>query len=61
LLLSVDHIIAIHDKMLKLNELQRMAVDKSLEDELSRLENWLNYGLIDDICSLAAPFATTIS
>jgi prophage maintenance system killer protein len=38
-----------------------MAGDTSLEGALSRLENWLNYGLIDDICSLAAPFATTIS
>jgi death-on-curing protein len=61
LLLSVDHIIAIHDKVLKFNELQEMAGDKSLEGALSRLEDRLNYGLIDDICSLAAPFATTIS
>jgi death-on-curing protein len=61
LLLSVDHIIAIHDEVLELNELQGMAGDKSLEGALSRVENRLNYGLIDDIYSLAASYATAIS
>ena len=31
LLLSVDHIIAIHDEVLELNELQGMVGDKSLK------------------------------
>ena len=61
LLLSVDYIIAIHDEVLELNELQGMAGDKSLEGALSRVENRLTYGLIDDIYSLAAPYATAIS
>ena len=61
LLLSVDHIIAIHDEVLELNELQGMAGDKSLEGALSRVENRLNYGLVEDIYSLAASYATAIS
>ena len=61
LLLSVDHIIAIHGEVLEPNELQGMAGDKSLEGALSRVENRLNYGLMDDIYSLAASYATAIS
>jgi death-on-curing protein len=61
LLLSVDHIIAIHNEVLELNELQGMAGDKSLEGALSRVDNRLKYGLIEDIYSLAASYATAIS
>jgi death-on-curing protein len=57
LLLSVDHIIAIHDEVLELNELQGMAGHKSLEGVLSRVDNRLKYGLMDDIYSLAAQLA----
>ena len=61
LLLSVDHIIGIHDEVLELHELQGMAGDKSLEGALSRVDNRLKYGLIEDIYSLAASYATAIS
>jgi death-on-curing protein len=61
LLLSVDHIIAIHAEVLELNELQGMAGDQSLEGALSRVDNRLNYGLIEDIYSLAACYATAVS
>jgi death-on-curing protein len=61
LLLSVDHIIVIHDEVLEINELQGMAGDKLLEGALSRVDNRLTYGLIDDIYSLAASYATAIS
>ena len=61
LLLSVDHIIAIHDEVLEPNELQGMAGDKSLEGAFSRVENRLKYGLIDDIYSLAASYTVAIS
>ena len=61
LLLSVNHIIAIHDEVLEPNELQGMAGDKSLEGALSRVENRLNYGLIEDIYSLAASYAAAVS
>jgi len=61
LLLSVDHIIAIHDEVLEPNEPQGMAGDKSLEGALSRVDNRLKYCLIDDIYSLAACYATAVS
>jgi len=61
ILLSVDHIIAIHDEVLEPSELQGMAGDKSLEGALSWVDNRLKYGLIDDIYSLAASYATAIS
>ncbi len=61
ILLSVDHIIAIHDEVLEPNELQGMAGDKSLEGALSWVDNRLKYGLIDDIYSLAASYAAAIS
>jgi death-on-curing protein len=61
LLLSVDHIIAIHDEVLEPNELQGMAGEKSLEGALSRVENRLNYGLVEDIYSLAASYAAAVS
>jgi death-on-curing protein len=61
LLLSVDHIIAIHDEVLESNELQGMAGDKSLEGALSRVDNRLKYCLIDDIYSLAAFYAVAVS
>jgi len=61
LLLSVDHIIAIHDEVLEPSELQGMACDESLEGALSIVENRLNYGLIEDIYSLAACYAVAVS
>jgi death-on-curing protein len=61
LLLSVDHIIAVHDEVLELNELQGMEGDKSLEAALSWVDNRLKYGLIDDIYSVAASYAAAIS
>jgi death-on-curing protein len=61
LLLSVDHIIAIHDEVLEITELLGIAGDKSLKGALSRVDNRLTYGPIDDIYSLAASYATAIS
>ena len=61
ILLSVDHIIAIHDEVLEPSELQGMAGDKSLEAALSWVDNRLKYGLIDDIYSVAASYAAAIS
>jgi len=61
ILLSVEHIIAIHEEVLEPSELQGLAGDKSLEGALSRVDNRLKYGLIDDIYSLAASYAVAIS
>ena len=61
MLLSVDHIIAIHDEVLELNNFQGIGGDNSLEGALSKVDNRLNYGLIEDIYSLAASYETAIS
>ena len=61
ILLSVEHIIAIHDEVLEPSELQGMAGDKSLEAALSWVDNRLKYGLIDDIYSVAASYEAAIS
>ena len=47
LLLSVDHIIVIHDEVLEPHELQGMAGDTSLDGALSRVDNRLKYGLVE--------------
>ena len=60
-LLSVDHIIAIHDEVLELSELQGMAGDKSFGGALSKVDNRLKYGLMEDIYSLAASYAVAVS
>ena len=52
LLLPVDHIIAFLDEVLEPSEFQAMAGKKSLEDVLSRVDNRVKYGLIDDMYSL---------
>ena len=61
LVLSVDHIIAVHDVVLELNELQRMADDKSLVAAVTWADSRFKYGLIDDIDSLSASYAAAIS
>lgn len=61
LLLTVEHIIAVHDEVLEPNELQGMAGDKPLERALTKVENRLNYGLIENIYSLAACYAAAIA
>ena len=61
ILLSVDHVIAIHDEVLELHELQGMARDKSLEGALSKVDNRLKYGLMEDIYSLAASYTVAVS
>ena len=60
ILLSVDHIIAIHDEVLELHELQGMAGDKSLEGALSKVDNRLKYGLMVNTYSPAASYAVAV-
>ena len=60
ILLSGDHIIAIHDEVLELHELQGMAGDKSLEGALSKVDNRLKYGLMENTYSPAASYAVAV-
>lgn len=60
-LLSVEHVIAIHDYVLDDHELQGMAGGRSLEGAIARVDNRLAYGLIEDIFALGAAYAAAIS
>lgn len=61
LLPSTEMVEMIHDAVLNPGELTGRALDKSLDGALSRVENRLGYGLIDDIFDLAAAYAMAIA
>jgi death on curing protein len=60
-LLSVELVIDIHDAVLNPGELPGLALDKSLDGALARVENRLAYGLIEDAYDLAAAYAIAIA
>ena len=60
-LLTVDDVIAVHDYVLSDHESQGLAGGKFLDGALSRVENRLNYGLIEDVFDLGAAYAAAIS
>jgi death-on-curing protein len=59
-LLSPELIELIHDEVLNSGDLVGRARDKSLEGALSRVDNRLAYGLIEDAFALAACYAEAI-
>lgn len=61
ILLTADDVVAIHDYVLSDHELQGLAGGKYLDDALGRVENRLNYGLIEDVFALGASYAAAIS
>jgi death-on-curing protein len=61
ILLTVDDVVAIHDYVLSDHELQGLAGGKYLDGALGRVENRLNYGLIEDVFALGAAYAAAIS
>ena len=60
-LLTANEVIKIHDTVLNPGELEGMAGDKSLEGALSRVDFRVQYGMINDVCDLAAMYAVAIS
>ena len=60
-LLNTDIVMAIHDNVLNPGELQGMALDKSLEGALGRVDNRLVYGMVEDVFDLAAAYAVAIA
>ncbi len=61
ILLTVNIVIAIHDAVLNEGELAGLALDKSLDGALARVENRLAYGMIKDAYDLAAAYAIAIA
>ncbi len=53
--------IEIHDLVIRKNELQGMAGDKSLDAVLARIENRMSFGMIIDEFDLAACYACFLS
>ena len=60
-LLSAELVELIHDEVLNPGDLVGRARDKSLEGALSRVDNRLAYGLIEDVFALAACYAEAIA
>lgn len=61
LLLSSGQVEKLHDIVLNPGELSGRARDKSLEGALSRVENRLIYGMVNDVFELAAAYAQAIA
>lgn len=59
--LTADLVVMIHEEALNPGELAGLAMNKSLEGALGRVENRLVYGLISDIYDLAAAYAVAIA
>ena len=60
-LLTAELVEAIHDEVLNPGELPGLALDKSLESALARIDNRLAYGLVGDVYDLAALYAMAIA
>lgn len=61
IVLSAEQVEALHDSQMNPGELQGRAGGKSLEGALARVDNRLAYGLISDVCDLAAAYAVAVA
>ena len=59
--LNAEQVYLIHEQVINTHELQGIAGNKSLEAVLARIDNRLNYGLIQDVYELAACYAAYIA
>ena len=60
-LFTIAEVIALHDRAIATNELQGLAVGKSLDGALARIEHRIQYGIIVDVFDLAATYAMAIA
>ncbi len=59
--LSPEKVVAIHEQIVGPSELEGMALNKSIELVLARVDNRVAYGLIEDVFELAASYACYIA
>lgn len=59
--LSPEQVISIHEQVIHPNELQGQARDKSIEAIITRIDNRITYGMIQDVFELAACYACYIA
>ncbi len=52
-----EEVVALHEQAIGSDELQGMARNKSIESVLTRVDNRIAYGLIEDVFELAACYA----
>lgn len=58
---SAELVGMIHDAVLNPGELPGLALDKSLDSAIARVENRVAYGMIGDLFDLAAAYAMAIA
>lgn len=59
--LSSENVIAMHEQIIGPDELQGMALNKSIESVLARVDNRIAYGVVEDVFDLAACYACCIA
>lgn len=60
-LFNVNLVIAVHDAVLNPGELPGLALDKSLDGALGRVEHRLHYGMLADPFDLAAAYCVAVA
>ncbi len=60
-LFTTAEVIALHDRVITVDELQGFAIGKSLDGALGRIEHRVQYGVIIDVFDLAATYAMVIA
>lgn len=60
-IIQTYHVITLHERVIASNELQGLAIDKSLDAVIERVHNRLQYGFITDAYDLAACYGTFIA
>ena len=61
ILLTADLVEAIHDEVLNPGELPGLAMNKSLDAALARVDNRIAYGMVGDLFGIAALYAMAIA
>lgn len=59
--MSSEKVIAIHEQVVGPNELQGIALNKSIESVLARVDNRAAYGMLENVFELAACYACYIA
>ncbi len=59
--LSPEKVIVMHEQVVGPDELQGMALNKSIESVLARVNNRVAYDMIEDVFELAASYACCIA
>lgn len=59
--LSSEQVITIHEQVVGPSELQGVALNRSIESVLARVDNRIAYGFIEDVFELAASYACCIA